>query len=258
MAKTNYSGGNHLLDRLPQLELEALKGHVEVVTLSSGQLLYAGSAEQALEYVYFPINGVTSMLATMADGSAVEAGTVGREGMIGAQSAFGSARMMERWISQVPGLSARMTVGDFRMQFRRNPTLRIVVQRYVQSYMAFLAQSVACNSLHLIVERCARWLLLTHDRAGRDVFSLTHEFLALMLGVRRPGVSLAAATLADGGLIAYARGNVTIRDRAGLEAASCECYQITTNETTRLFGEAFRKDEADGFVLDGPTDEGAA
>ncbi len=255
MALTDYHGGNYLLDRLPASERSALGERLEVVALLPGMLLYPGAAETPLQFVYFPVDAVTSMIVMMTDGSAVEAGTVGREGMIGAQSAFGSARMMERWIAQVPGTSVRIPVADFRAAFHTSPVLRIMVQRYVQSYLAFLAQSVACNGLHVVLERCARWLLLTQDRAGRNEFLLTHEFLAMMLGVRRPGVSVAAGTLAEAGLISYVRGHVTILDRLGLEAAACECYRITTSDFARLFDEPYRADEADGFLLDVAADE---
>ena len=255
VAQADYRGGNYLLDRWPATELPTLAKRLEHVHLTTGQLLYGGSADGPLDFVYFPIDSVTSMLVMMTDGSAVEAGTVGREGMIGAQSAFASARMMERWIAQVPGAAVRIPVGDFRAAFRCSPVLRIMVQRYVQSYMAFLAQSVACNGLHVVLERCARWLLLTQDRAGRSDFALTHEFLAMMLGVRRPGVSVAAGTLAEAGLITYVRGRVSILDRAGLEAAACECYRITTNEFARLFDEPFLPDEANGFFVDSAVED---
>ena len=239
MEVVTYSGGNFLLDRLLPSELESLKPYLEMVQLEAAQLLYAGRAEEPLEYVYFPVDAVTSMLMRMTHESEIEVGLVGREGMIGVQAAFGSTSVLERWTNQMPGVSARMSVGDFRAQLPAQPTLRLVVQLYVQAPMAFLAQSVACSGRHRIVERCARWLLLSHDGAGSNPFSLTHELLALMLNARRAGVSVAAATLQKAGLIRYVRGCVSILDRPGLEAASCECYEIVKAEYDRVFGERF-------------------
>jgi CRP-like cAMP-binding protein len=180
---------------------------------------------------------VTSMLTVMSDGSAVEAGSVGREGVVGSQTAFGSARIIERWICQVPGDSIRVPAVAFRRAYQTNTVLRRLTDHYTQAYMASLSQSVACNRLHTLYERCARWLLLTHDRVGRDDFMLTQEFLSIMLGVRRPGVSVAAATLARAGFISYVRGNVRVLDRRGLESASCECYVVVNREYQRLFFE---------------------
>ncbi len=216
---------------------------LDVVDMPTENVLYPGGAEEDLEYVYFPIDSVTSMLTLMVDGNAVEAGTVGREGMCGAQSAFGSARILERWISQVPGTGVRIRVADFRAQFASNPTLRVVVQRWLHAYMSFLAQSTACNRLHVLVERCARWLLLTHDRVGRDDFPLTQEFLALMLGVRRPGVSVAASTLQNAGFITYSRGHVRIanahRARQRLDdVQTATTFNVGRRRSNRSFGEA--------------------
>ncbi len=245
-----YIGGNLLVDRLPEDERIALVPSMEQLSLGSGDVLSPGWLETPLEYVHFPNGAVASMLVTMADGTAVEAGTVGREGMVGAQVALGSARISERWIAQVPGSSARMSVDAFRDHFVALPTFRNVVQRFVQSYMASLAQSVACNRLHVLVERCARWLLLSNDRAARDDFSLTHEYLAIMLGVQRPSVSVALATLSKAGFIRFQRGTIIVTDRIGLESASCECYAVTTETYERLLGE-IESTDSDGRSIDG-------
>lgn len=224
-----------------------MKEQLEVIDVGANQLLYPGGAETELESVLFPIDAVTSMINVMSDGSGVEAGTVGREGLVGLPCAFDSYRMVERWISQVPGRVARMSVGDFRRHVDDNPLLRTLLQRYTLAFMTALSQSVACNRLHVLVERCARWLLLTHDRVGRDEFLITQEFMALMLGVRRPGVSVAAAALQHAGFISYARGHLRILDRTGLESASCECYGIQTREYERLFSAPIK--EAAEIVL---------
>ena len=237
MNGTPYTGGNLLLDRLPADELRALEPHLEVVQIGAGDVLYPGAAQRELDFAIFPIDAVASMLTTVADGSTIEAGTAGREGLVGAPSAFGSTRMFERWIGQVPGTAARMRLAHLRRVVAQSPRLRELLLRYIQSYLAFIAQSVACNAHHPVIERCARWLLQTHDRVGKDEFFLTQEFLATMLGVRRPGVSVAEATLANAGFISYARGAMRIVDRTGLESASCECYALTRREFERLIGE---------------------
>lgn len=233
-----YMGGNVLLDRLPPVELASLRPYLEVVDLTAGQLLYPGGAQRDLDFVLFPIDAVASMVATLADGSTVEAGTAGREGVVGAQCVLASARMFERWIAQVPGAAARIRLTELRDLVGTSAPIRATLQCYLQSYIAFLAQSIACNTRHSVTERCARWLLLTQDRVGRDEFHLTQEFLATMLGVRRPSVSAAAATLANAGFISYTRGTMKIRNRRGLESAACECYALTTGEFERMFPSA--------------------
>jgi CRP-like cAMP-binding protein len=235
MPKAPYNGGNLLLDRLPPNDLAALSTDLEERALPANEVLYGGGSEDDFRHVWFPIDAVTSMLTMMGDGSAVEAGTVGREGLVGFPSALGSVRMLARWICQVPGISMQIDRDRFRTHFDERPALREIVDRYNQSFVASLAQSVACNRLHQLYERCARWLLLTHDRVGRDEFPLTQEFLAMMLGVRRPGVSVAAATLAGAGFISYIRGRIKVLDRAGLESACCECYAVVRDEYDRIF-----------------------
>jgi len=244
-----YTTGNRLLDRLQPPLLDAIRETLDVTAIDSGTVLYPGSLHGPLLMVVFPISCVTSMLASMDDGSEVETGTVGFEGVVGAPSAFGSRRLLERWIVQVPGMAAKMSVDDFRRLFATSDDARWIVHRYTQAYMSSLARSGACNARHVLVERCARWLLLTHDRVDRvdrDEFELTQESLAMMLGVRRPGVSVAASALQSAGMISYSRGVIRVENRAALEAASCECYRVTTDEYKRLFHEDPRADETGG------------
>jgi hypothetical protein len=231
---TDYRGGNYLLDRLPDDVVRTLRPVLEIVALKIGDVLYPGSAESDMTHVYFPITCVTSMLALMENGNAVEAGTVGCEGLAGFQVIFGTRRMLERWVCQVPGTAARVSVENLWDHFPVNPALLSMLLLYGQSLMTSLSQSVACNGLHTVAERCAKWLLLTHDRAQSDSFQLTQEYLAIMLGVQRSFVSLTASTLQQAGYIRYSRGRVTIVDRTGLESASCECYRNITNEYWRL------------------------
>lgn len=225
-------GSNRILSSLPDEERRAVDAQSEDCELESGAVIH--EIGDKLQYVYFPLSSLMSMLSVMEDGSAVEVSSVGREGMAGVQLVLGVDRITGRSICQIPGWARRMPAESFSGLFAKNPTFRFLVQRYMLAVFNVSAQSVACNRLHPLTERCAKWLLSTQDRMGADDFRLTHEFLALMLGVRRPGVSIAAATLQNAGLIAYSRGHVTILDRLGLQAASCECYRVTTQEYERL------------------------
>jgi CRP-like cAMP-binding protein len=230
----DYQTGSLLLDRLPRQDVERIRPLIDVVSLEEGDILYPGSAESDIRYVYFPLSCVTSMLALMTGGECVEAVTVGREGLAGYQVIFGTRRMLERWVCQVSGTAARVSVSDLWDLFPQSPALLATLLLYGQSLMTALSQSVACNGLHVVAERCAKWLLLTHDRAQTSEFRITHEYLSTMLGVRRSSVSIAASTLQAAGYIRYARGRMTILDRRGLEASSCECYAKITREWERL------------------------
>jgi CRP-like cAMP-binding protein len=188
--------------------------------------------------VYFPVTAVVSLLTTMNDGDAVEIATVGSEGMVGVPVFLGAKSLGINDVVQVqvPGTVLKMPAKVFLDEARNGKAFKVVVQRYIQAHMRQVSQQVACNGLHSVQERCARWILLTHDRVGEDEFPLTQEFLAQMLGVRRASVTVAAGSLQGASLVRFWRGRVTIVDRAGLEAASCECYKITAKEFDRLLG----------------------
>ena len=188
------------------------------------QLLEAG---RPIETVYFPNGGVCSLTMTMEDGRVAEVGLTGREGLVGYLLAFGQNEASHDAMVQIPGGSAlTMSRRDFREHMSRNGSLRALVNRYMLAATAFTTTSVACNALHVAEERCARWLLHAHDRMGSATFDLSHEFLAMMLGVRRPTATIVAGTLQRSGLIRYSRGRMTIVDRPRLEQASCECYGL--------------------------------
>jgi CRP-like cAMP-binding protein len=173
----------------------------------------------------------------MADGSAVEVGTVGREGLVGLVIVLGGAASPTVTLCQIPGTARRITAERLAEAVEARPALRRLLLRYAQGYLTQVAQGAACNRLHGIEARCARWLLMTHDRVGgADTFPLKQEFLAVMLGVRRAGVTVAAGALQDAGLIRYRRGSIRVLDRAGLEAASCECYGLVREQYARLLG----------------------
>lgn len=225
---------NRILAALPPEEAEVLRPHLEEVPLAYRQELHHPGGR--IEHVYFCHIGVVSLLSLMKDGVAVEIATVGPEGMVGMPVFLGDERMPTKAFAQVPGQGARMEADAFRRVIGRCPTLNRLLLRYALALMGQIAQNSACNRTHSVEERCARWLLLTQDRVHSPSFPLTQEFLAQMLGVRRPTVSIAAGMLSKAGLISYLRGHITVLDRPGLEAASCECYRVIADEFERLVG----------------------
>ena len=224
--------GNNLLASLPKEEYKRLLPQLETVSLSLKQHLYR--LNEPIEYVYFPNSGVVSVVSFLKDGRIVEVATVGNEGMIGTPILLGVDRILAETFVQIPGDGLRMKVDVFRREVPLGSPLHSLLLRYTQTLMNHLMQSVVCNQMHSVEERCCRWLLLTQDRVESDEFPLTQEFLAQMLGVRRATVSVVAATLQRVGLIRYHRGKIKVLDRQGLEAGSCECYQVVKQEYIRL------------------------
>ena len=184
----------------------------------------------------FPETGMVSLIATLEDGEQVEVGIAGNEGLVGLSLVLGDGRSLTEARVQLEGTALRMDAAALRDEMVGNAAFRDVMLRYALAFQAQVTLTAACNARHAINERLARWLLIAHDRAGADEFAMTHEFMAMMLGVRRPGVSLAAAVLQKAGLIRYARGWMEVTDRPGLEAASCECYHTVRREFGRLLG----------------------
>jgi CRP-like cAMP-binding protein len=223
---------NKLLAALPKAEYQRLLPKLEPVSLSFKQLLY--ECNEPIDYVYFLNNCVISLIRVMEDGGVVEVATVGNEGMSGLPVLLGGTHSPNETFVQVPGDALRMKVDVFRSEVTPGSPLHNLLLRYTQALMNMLAQSVACNRLHSIEERCCRWLLLTRDRVNSNEFPLTQEFLSQMLGVRRASVSEVAAVLQKAGLIQYHRGKMMILNRKGLEADSCECYQIIKKEFDQL------------------------
>jgi CRP-like cAMP-binding protein len=215
---------NQILAALPREEFDLLASQCEVVTLPTRTTIY--EVDEAIRHVYFPLTGVVSVTTVMEDGAMVEVGTIGREGMTGLPVFNGAAHSPLFTFTQIPGDHARMPVPAFRAASAPGTALHRLLQGFAQAYYVLTAQGAGCNRLHPVEERCARWLLMTHDRVGADTFPLSHEFIGMMLGVRRASVSVAMATLQHAGLITYRRGVVTVLDRPSLEAAACECYAI--------------------------------
>jgi CRP-like cAMP-binding protein len=231
---------NRLLGLLSPKDYQRLKPHLQRVPLGYRQSLYR--ARQRLGYVYFIETGVGSLVNTMANGQAAEVGTIGNEGMVGLPLLLGDHRAPTSVYVQVPGAGLRMTAARFSAELARSASMRTVMLRYAHALFNQVAQSAACNHFHTLQQRCCRWMLMTHDRMQSDEFLLTQEFLAMMLGVQRTGVSLAAGALQRAGLIRYRRGVVTILDRRGLRQRACECYGLSKREFDRLLGDPPRRD----------------
>jgi CRP-like cAMP-binding protein len=238
--KSAVPRANRLLGLLTPKDYARLSPHLQRVPLKYRQSLYR--AHRPIGFVYFIETGVGSLVNTMANGDSAEVGTIGREGVVGLPLLLGDVRAPTNVYIQVPGSGLRMKAGLFKKELERSPSMRAVMLLYVHAFFNQVAQSAACNQFHSLQQRCCRWLLMTHDRMQSNEFLLTQEFLAMMLGVQRTGVTAAAGGLQRAGLIRYKRGTVTIIDRHGLEARSCECYRVSKLEFDRLLGaRAIRK-----------------
>lgn len=227
---------NRILSALPPRDYDRIAPDLKQVPLKFRVSLHEPGDK--MPYVYFPNTGVISMLTVMEDGIAVEISTIGNEGMADLFSFLGLEESDARLLVQVPGTAMRMEKERFHKHIAQVPALRALLGHYAVASFALVAQSAACNRMHPMIERCARWLLMTHDRVDAEEFPMTHNFLSEMLGVRRPSVSVAAASLQAAGLISYHRGRVTVLDRDGLEDASCECYRLMRARFDRLAGRA--------------------
>jgi CRP-like cAMP-binding protein len=228
MAKTDVLGDNAILACLRGKERTLALAGGELVDVKLRETIY--QPEERITEAYFPLGAILSVVAQMKDGGMVEIGTIGREGTSAFPLLMGSETSANESFCQVPGKAWKMPAETFRSLIGKSQMFREFLNRYLQAYVNMLGQLAACNRLHSLYERCARWLLMTGDRVGSDEFPLTHEFLAIMLGSRRSGVTVAASILQKAGFIHYLHGTITIVDRAGLEATTCECYKITTDQ----------------------------
>ena len=234
MVKTNVivHRANRLLATLNAEDFARLERHMRVVPLAQQQVL-ADPGEE-LDQAYFPHSGAISLMASMRDGYA-EIGMVGLEGFVGLNGVLGSAAASRRILVQISGVATRIPVRPLRAAMEQSGTLRAAIHRYVGARFVQIGQSVACNALHSVEERFARWLLMAHERARRDTFELTQELLAEMLGVHRPSVTVVARGMQSAGLIRYSRGVITVSNRKGLEAVSCECYGVVRRAFADMF-----------------------
>ncbi|MBA2467611.1 MAG: Crp/Fnr family transcriptional regulator [Sphingomonas sp.] len=228
--------GNKILACLPAEEWHILRSEFEWVPLPLK--LELQDIDRPLSHVWFPRSGVISMVTDLDNGATVEVATVGREGVIGLSIVLEADEMAQRIFVQVEGEADRLPKERYHALIDSLPTLRRLMLRSAAALVTQIAQGSACNRLHPIEARCARWLLQTRDRVDSDRFHLTHEFLAQMLGVTRPSVTIAAGILQKAAIIEYGGGEVNILDRARLEEMSCECYRIVTAETERMISAA--------------------
>jgi CRP-like cAMP-binding protein len=224
---------NRFLPRLPGAVYRRLLPLLRPVALTSGQILY--EARGPIEYAYFPTGAVLSALVVMQDGNPIEVATIGNEGLVG-HYGFGGKTSPHRVVVQVSNGGLRMSARALEEESANVGPLRDLLAAYHIAFMMQVSQSVACNRLHSLVQRCCRWLLSSRDRVGADDLRLTHEYLAIMLGARRASVTEALRPLQEEGLIRSHRGRITILDGAGLEARSCECYVVVRDEYDRLLG----------------------
>lgn len=232
---------NRLLGAVPPEELAQLWPKLEPVELGFRDVLQA--PEKPMSAAWFIESGMVSMLATLEDGDGAEVGLVGPEGLVGLPLLLDDDQDDLEGLVQAPGTAFQISAEDFRQALEQLPAFRRLLHRYALVHHGQVARTGACNGRHQIADRLARWMLMAHDRVEGDTFTMTHEMLAMMLGVRRAGVTVAAGILQKAGLIRYGGGRITIADRPGLEAASCECYGVTRRAHDRLFGLGPRKAE---------------
>jgi len=225
---------NKILAALPTAEYQRLVPHLEQVTLPIRQVLY--EASEPITHVYFPNQGIVSLICNQEDGSTIEAGLVSNDGMVGLPVIWGGNSTTTTALTQVAGDGMKMKAELLKAEFKRGGELQSLLLRYTQALFTQVTQTAACNRLHTIEERLARWLLLVSDHMPSNSFGLTQEFLGDMLGCRRAGVTVAAGTLSRAGIISYKRGNITILNKSDLEDTSCECYFVIKNEYERLLG----------------------
>jgi CRP-like cAMP-binding protein len=224
---------NRLLRALDGADFALLSPHLKQVPLRQGQILQ--EQEALVEEVYFPLNGVLSLISVMAGGELVETATVGREGAVGAFGGLGPWHAFSRASVQLPGTAVMIAVTHFQAAARQSGHIRDLILRYKEALLAQVQQTAACNALHQVEARLARWLLQTLDRADDARLPLTQDFIAQMLGVRRTTVTVVAGKLQELGLIRYHRGHIVVLDRARLEETACECYAAIRRRTEAVF-----------------------
>ena len=224
--------GNALLGAFTDAQMQSLLPHLELLPLHKDQVIFHPNERN--DYVWFPRTGMISIVIDEDDGDSSEVATVGREGMTGLAPVLGSDTSIFSAVVQMPGEGWRLGLTRFCALIDEHPDVKQLLLRYVLAAMTQMGRNVVCAQSHDIVARCARWMLLAHDDIDGNTYSLTQEYLARILGVTRPSVSAAASMLKQAGLIRYVRGEVTITNRVGLEAAACDCYRAMTREFDRL------------------------
>jgi CRP-like cAMP-binding protein len=226
---------NNILASLPEKDFARLQPHAEVTALTQGNTLY--EPNEFINYVYFPNDAVISLISISESGATIEVGMIGNEGIVGLPIILGETTMLYRATVQIPGNAVRIPAELVKKEFKYQSELHKQLLRYTYTLLTQVSQSAVCNRFHTVEKRLCRWLLVTHDRVKCDDLQLTQELLALMLGTRRAGVSVAAGILQKAGLIRYSRGHIKILDRTGLESATCECYHIIKDQFDHFMNE---------------------
>jgi CRP-like cAMP-binding protein len=224
---------NHILAHLSLPAIGELVPHLQPITLEIRQDIYRPN--EAMQYIYFIEVGMVSVVSTMEDGRSIEVGTIGKEGMVGATLLMGVDNVPYHYFVQIAGRAYRVKASAFVQAAEKNSELRRAALRCEAAYLAQAMQTTACNGLHTIAQRCCRWLLMSQDRVHGDTVALTHDFLALMLGVRRASVTDVLKPLQEQGWIETNRGEITVLNRKGLESGSCECYRLIADQQKRAF-----------------------
>jgi CRP-like cAMP-binding protein len=227
---------NHFLQSISPGDFELLRPHLQAVKLPHGQILF--NQGDIIKHVYFPIGGVVSLVVPLADGQQIEAGMIGKDGVVGTSAALDGAKSLNRAIVQVPDEALMIDLASVKAAVGASRSLRVKFYQHDQMILAQAQQSAACNAVHEIEARLCRWILRTRDLVESDKLNLTQEFLAQMLGVRRTSVTLAARHLQAVGFIKYRRGQIEILDHDGLQEAACECYEaVRTQQASMLTDE---------------------
>ncbi len=234
---------NHLLAALPTAEFELLAGHLELVPLLLGQMLYEPGSQ--LQHAYFPTTAIVSLHYVMESGATTDSAGVGNEGVVGISLFMGGNTTPSSAVVQTAGHAYRLERRRLLQEFNRAGLFQRVLLRYTQALMTQMAQTAVCNRHHSIEQQLCRWLLLTLDRLPNSELVMTQELVASMLGVRREGITEAAGNLQRAGIISYRRGHIAVLDRAGLEKSACECYAVVRKELRRLLSDVqYRQDSA--------------
>lgn len=225
---STFTFENRILAALPREEYERISTNLELVRLTQGKILY--DADDVTQYAYFPKGGMVSLISMTEDGRTTEVGMIGNEGIVGIPVVLRVRRAPYQVMVQLPANALRIRGEILREEFNRGGKLQDLLLRYTHTLLTQISQSAACNRFHTVEKRLCRWLLVSRDRVQTDTLHLTQEFLSHMLGVPRTSVTMIAGTLQTDGLISYHRGKITILDRRGLNAASCECYRLVRDE----------------------------
>jgi CRP-like cAMP-binding protein len=239
--KVNSPNQNHLLAALPATEFEALAKHLELLPMPLGEFLYEPG--ELLQHVYFPTTSIISLHYVMESGASAEMAGVGNEGMVGTSLFMGGNTTNSSAVVQTAGYAYRLHCQSLMREFNRAGLLQGLLLRYTQALMTQMSQTAVCNRHHSVEQQLCRWLLLTLDRLPSNELIMTHELVASMLGVRREGISEAAGKLQQAGFISYRRGHISVHNRFGLEAITCECYEVVKKEMQRLLCDVLYRQE---------------